>query len=308
MFFSALWKRQAREALRHHWLTGLLIALVVNLPALLVQGIAAATGNDLMTRVTDLLYASLNAGGTAVDQERLAAGLAALRDASGVWVMQGLSFAAWLLTPCLTIGMLHWLQMLLRKQAAGDVTAVFSRMGTFFKGIGLWLYTALRVFLWMLPGLALNVAAMLPLWLSDASSRISVLSAANTTVGLQAAAMGITAALAVMAMLKYALGAQILADHPEKGPVEAARESNRMTRGKKGMLFSLYLSFLIWYLLEITLVSVMMDMMGPVIAMMAEMLCSLAISVYLNGALTGFYLTALRSESAAQPEGEAETE
>ena len=36
------WKRQARAALKNHWLTGLLIALIVNLPSLLVQGIATS--------------------------------------------------------------------------------------------------------------------------------------------------------------------------------------------------------------------------------------------------------------------------
>lgn len=303
---SFFWKRQAREALKNHWLTGLLIALIVNLPSLLVQGIAAATGNDLLSRVTGLLYSALSAGGTVVDTEKLTAGLQELEGSTGIWVMQGLNVAAWLLTPCLTIGMVHWLLQLLRKQEAGDVSAVFSRIGLFFKGIGLRLYVALRVFLWMLPGLALNAAAFLPLWLSDSSSRISVLSAANTAMGLQSAAMIVTVALGIMAALKYALGDMILADAPEKGPVQAAKESKTRMQGKRGMLFSLYLSFVLWYLLETLVTSVVMDMFGSIPGLMTEMLCSLAITVYLHASVSAFYLTTLAEKPGNEEPGTGE--
>ena len=303
---SIFWKRQAREALKNHWLTGLLIALIVNLPSLLVQGIAAATGNDLLSRITGILYSAVSAGGTVVDTEQLVAGLQAIGGSAGIWIMQGLNVAAWLLTPCLTIGMVHWLLELLRKQNAGDVTAVFSRIGLFFKGIGLRLYVALRVFLWMLPGLVLNVAAFLPLWLSDSSSRISVLSAANTAVGLQSAAMIVTVALGILAALKYALGDMILADSPEKGPIRAAKESKTRMRGKRGALFGLYLSFLLLYLLETLVTSVVMDLFGSIPGLMTEMLCSLAITVYLHASVSAFYLTTLAGEKGEEASGTEE--
>ena len=38
MFFSADFKAKARAALSQHWQTALLIALIVNLPTLLMQG------------------------------------------------------------------------------------------------------------------------------------------------------------------------------------------------------------------------------------------------------------------------------
>ena len=292
IFISAYWKRQAREALRNHWLTALLIALIVNLPALLVQGIAAATGNDLLNNVTGMIYGALDAERGTLDAAALTAGLEEITGSTGIWVMQGLNVAAWLLTPCLTLGMVAWLEKLLRKEEAGDVTAVFSRMRLFLKGIGLRLYVALRVFLWMLPGVALNAAAFLPLWLSDRGSRISVLSAANTSMGLQTAAMVVTAALGIMAALKYALGDMVLADRPAMGPIQAAKESKRLTVGKKGTLFALYASFILWYLLEMLLTSLIADMFGSIPALMTEMLCSLAITVYLNASVTAFYLTA----------------
>ena len=55
MFFSAVFKAKARAALRQHWQTALLIALVVNLPTLLVQGIAAFTNSDPLLRAEDLM-------------------------------------------------------------------------------------------------------------------------------------------------------------------------------------------------------------------------------------------------------------
>ena len=41
---SSVMKWEAREALKNHWLTALQIALIVNLPSLLVTGIASFTG------------------------------------------------------------------------------------------------------------------------------------------------------------------------------------------------------------------------------------------------------------------------
>lgn len=289
IYSSGYWKMLARRALKEHWLTALLIALVVNLPSLLVQGIAAMTGNDLLAQVQELLYSSLSDSGL-VNENALISGLQALEGSTGIWVMQGLNIVAWLLTPCLTLGMVSWMLGRHRGQEDPGVTGVFSRMNLFFKGIGLRLYTAWRVFLFMLPGALLSVAALLPLWLSDSSSRISVLSAANTSLGLQSAAMMVAIALGIIAALKYALGDMVLADHPDMGPIRAAKESKRLTQGKKGQLFFLYTSFLFWYLLEMMASGVALDLLGTVPALMVQMLISLAISVYLHMAVTAFYL------------------
>ena len=48
---SAFFRLRARRALKGRWQTALLIALVVNLPTLLIQGISAFTGNDLRERL-----------------------------------------------------------------------------------------------------------------------------------------------------------------------------------------------------------------------------------------------------------------
>ena len=48
---SGLFRIKARAALKGHWQTALLIALIVNLPILLMQAISAYTGNDAITRL-----------------------------------------------------------------------------------------------------------------------------------------------------------------------------------------------------------------------------------------------------------------
>ena len=303
---NAIWKYRAREALRGHWLTALLIALVVNLPSLLVQAVAVATGNDLGLRMNELLSSSVNAAGTAVDAQRLVKGMRELTQSTGIWVMQGLNVAAWLLTPCLVLGMTAWLLGRLRKQEDPGMTAVFSRMRLFFPGIGLRLYVAWRIFVFMLPGVALSVLAFLPLWLSDGSSRISVLSAVNTVAGLQYAAMAVMLVLGVMAAMKYALADTVLADGRMEGPVRAAKESKRLTQGKRGQIMLLYLSFLIWYFLEMAAAGLLADLLGSIPSLMFQILASLAITVYLTGSVCAFYL-GCRAEETPEQEEDART-
>ena len=118
--------------------------------------------------------------------------------------------------------------------------------------------------------------------------------------------MSVTVALGIMAALKYSLGDMILADAPEKGPVQAAKESKTRMQGKRGMLFSLYLSFVLWYLLETLVTSVVMDMFGSIPGLMTEMLCSLAITVYLHASVSAFYLTTLAEKPGNEEPGTGE--
>ena len=304
MFFSAIWKMKAREALKGKWLTGLLIALIVNLPSLLVQGISSFTGNSLQDKLTDLAMRLQSATDVKALQETLNNGLNGILEARGVWIMLGMGALVWVLTPCLDLGMIHWLQALLRKEPAGEVSAVFSRVRQFGKAVGLRLYVALRVFLWMLPGFGLMVLALLPIWLSDTSSRISVLSAANTAYGLQSVAIIAAIVLAIMAHLKYALADQILADHPERGPIVAAKESKSIMKGKRGALASLYAGFLLLYLAATFLANLGATLFGSVIGLMISMLCSLALSVYLRGSISAFYLACVSGRAGTQEEGQ----
>lgn len=287
MFFpTAFWKQKAREALKNHWQTALLILLVVNLPSLLVQGIASFTGNDLMVRLQNAVYGAVTDSGL-LDSQKLADSLSELQQSGGLWIMQALSLLAWLATPCLSMGMFHWMQLRLAGQD-GDFGTVFSRISLFFRGIGLRLYVTLMIFLAMLPGIALSVLSMLPLWLADSSSRIAVLSSANTSLTLASVSSLVILVLGVIAALRYALAEVLMAAQPDMRILAAARESKALMKGHKGHLLLLLLSFILWYLLELFLVSLCLSMFGSIAALMTEMLCSLALNAYIFTTLCAF--------------------
>ena len=294
MIPSGLWKSAARMSLKNRWLTALLIALIVSLPSLLVQGIGAVTGNDLIGKLlaNDQIreaYEAAYTGGT-VDAQKLTAGVTEVLRSPGLWVIQGLRIVAWLVTPCLTLGMTAWLLSCLRRQEPGDVSAVFSRMNLFFKGIGLRLYVAWRIFLFMLPGVGVYLLSLLPILLGDTQSRISMLTAVTASMSLQLLALSGMVALGVIAALKYVFSDIVLADNPTMGPVAAAKESKRLTQGRKGQVFRLYIGFILWYLLLMLAIEMSLTMFGSVVSLMVEMLGSLAINVYLSSSVCALWL------------------
>ena len=63
MFYpSGLFRLKARSVLKGHWQTALLIALIVNLPTLLMQGLSTITGNDTFDRLQALIIRSSRDG------------------------------------------------------------------------------------------------------------------------------------------------------------------------------------------------------------------------------------------------------
>ena len=161
MIFSAALRAKARAALRQHWQTALLIALIVNLPTLLVQGIAAFTNNDATARLEEMI---LQSSGSAAAMNALPDAARAMLSEPGIIAMTALSVLAWLVTPVLAVGMAHWTLERLRGQEL-PVSAVFSRLRIFFRSIGLRLLIALKVFLWMLPGMAVSFLSIVLLLL-----------------------------------------------------------------------------------------------------------------------------------------------
>ncbi len=293
MFSSLFWKKEAREALKNQWLTALLIMLVVQLPSLLVQGVASVTGYDLMTRLQQAVYGAVNVTAGTVNSEEMLRATEEILATRGIWVMQGLQLLAWLVTPCLTMGMYHWMHLRLRGEE-GEVSVVFSRLRLFWKGMGLRLYITWRVFLWMLPGVAVAVLSLVPVWTADASSSISILSAVQTSTGLMSVSSIAMLVLGVMGALFYALADIRMAEEPETGVRAAALESHALMKGHRGQLFLLYLSFVLWYLLEMFLVNLSLGMFGSIAALMVEMLCSLALNVYIAMTVCSFCRSLLR--------------
>lgn len=296
MFYSAVLKAKARAVLQQHWQTALLIALIVNLPTLLVQGISAFTNNDVMYRLETLI----------IDASRSTEAMNALPDAvvtmlteTGILVMLALGLLAWLVTPALSLGMNHWTLDRIRG-AEEPVSTVFSRLGIFLKGVGLRLLILLRVLLWMLPGLAVMVLAMVLLFRADITSQEAMLSAANTSVMLIWAGIIAMLVLGVMGYLHYALADLILADEPEEKVISCTRRSRELMTGRRGQLLALLLSFILWYFLIMFASSFIAGIAGDVIGLLLQMLGSLFLSVYML-ATEGVFYEALRSAPIQVP-------
>lgn len=282
LFFpSAIWKLKARAALKNNWQTGLLIALIVNLPSLLVQAVGSFTGYDLMLRIQNALNEAVSAGSLS-DTDGLLKLLQEQLHIPGVQLLSAFNILSWLLTPCLAMGLLHWCLLRLRSREAGIAT-VFSRLSLFLKGIGLRLLITFKVFLWMLPGAAVSALAVVPVLMNGSSG----FSASSSLLSVSSILMAV---LGVMAALRYALADIVMADVPETGVFEAVRRSKELMRGRKGILFAMYFSFIGWYFLEMLISSFALSMFGSVPALMIQMLCSLALSLYLQTTLCAYFM------------------
>ena len=295
MFFSAAFKAKARAALQQHWQTALLIALIVNLPSLLVQGISAFTNNDVMARLENM---ALQASGSAAAMNALPESVRSMLSESGIVTMLILSAVAWLVTPVLSVGMSHWTLERLRGQDL-PVSAVFSRLRIFLKSIGLRLLIVLKVLLWMLPGLAVFLFSVIPLMRANPGNSGELVSAVNISFHLVSAGMIAMAVLGVMGYLYYAMAEFILADEPEERILSCARRSKMLMKGRRNVLMSLWLSFLLWYLLILMVSSMVAGIAGAVIALVLQMLGSLFLSVYML-ASEGVFYEALRLAPAPQ--------
>ena len=295
MFFSAAFKAKARAALQQHWQTALLIALIVNLPSLLVQGISAFTNNDVMARLENM---ALQASGSAAAMNALPESVRSMLSESGIVTMLILSAVAWLVTPVLSVGMSHWTLERLRGQDL-PVSTVFSRLPIFLKSIGLRLLIVLKVLLWMLPGLAVFLFSVIPLMRANPGNSGELVSAVNISFHLVSAGMIAMAVLGVMGYLYYAMAEFILADEPEERILSCARRSKMLMKGRRSVLMSLWLSFLLWYLLILMVSSMVAGIAGAVIALVLQMLGSLFLSVYML-ASEGVFYEALRLAPAPQ--------
>ena len=285
---SAYYRRKALAALKGHWQPALLVALVVNLPTLLMQGFSAFTGNDVFARLQDFIVSSSRDG--VMSQEALLGEINALLASTSFWTVRGLEILALLVTPCLALGMYKWLMDLLRGQEQ-PVTVVFCRMRLFFRAIGLQLLIILKVLLWMLPGIAAMTAVLLPL--AGAATQAAQLEILTRAQGFSFPLMLLMIVPGVMAALRYALSEYIMADKPESGILISIRRSKELMKDQKKNLFLLMLSFLLWYLLELLIAS----FLSGVLSLLFQMLAGLAINVYMTASVSAFYL---RLEYAAE--------
>jgi len=284
---SGFFKAKAREALKGHWQTALLIALIVNLPGLLAQGISVFTGNDPMDRLQAVMITASRDG--TLTQSLLMREITAYLNSSGFWMTVGLHLVAWLITPCLALGLDKWLMDRLRNAPVTDVVeGAFCRVRLFFKAVGLQLLVILKILLWMLPGIGLLIGLTVALYQADTT--VAVNNAMRTINALTLPVVLVMAVPGTIAALRYAMAEFILADEPETRVTECIRRSKEQMRDLKKMLFMLLVSFLLLYLLQLLVSSFLGGMGSGIPALLFQMLTGLALSVYMNGSEAAFYL------------------
>ena len=302
-------RRRALEALKGHWQTALLIALIVNLPMLLVQSITTYTGNNLPDRLQAVLITASRDG--VFTQDLLVTELRSFLQSSGFWTMQGLYLLAFLITPCLTLGLYAWVMNRLRGKEE-PVFAVFSRLRMFFKALRLHLWILLKILLWMLPGVGLMLLILVPMLLTGrGSAPVDTASVARIetdalllfieVLALNViAAMGIPAALAAM---RYSLSEYILTEEPGEKVTACVKRSKALMRRRIRPMLLLMLRFLPLYAIQL-FISAFLTGVSPVVADIFQMLSGLALSLYVTAAVAALYL----AYTATPPPGPAEPE
>ena len=276
-------RRRARAAMLPVMSILVVVMLIAMLPSLASNVITLMTDSDPTAVLSDFYTeANLTAlmgtdeAASAAVTDKLMAGLTTfLREK---WPFIALTAAITLLLgPALTLGFNHTLLKALRKE---EITylSVLARLPIFFKAIGLTVMTALRIFLWLLPGWALSLLG-------------AVLAVYVPTLGMlvMAAAMVLMFALMIRAMYRYRLAAYILADAPEMGINAALRRSKEIMKGRKMELFSLELSFIGWRLLVSFGQTLLLGMLGSVLGMALGMFASFLLQMYMYMAIAAFY-------------------
>ena len=285
---SGYYRRKALAALKGRWQPALLVALIVNLPTMLMQGFSIFTGNDPMDRLSAFIVSSSRDG--IISQQALLQEINTLLSSTTFWVIRGLDLLAMLVTPCLSLGMYKWLMDLLHGQEQ-PVNAVFSRMRLFLKAIGLQLLIILKVLLWALPGMAVLTVVMLPVLRAGSSQ--AQLEALAATQAVSFLPMLLMIVPGVIAALRYALAEYIMAEKPESKIRFCVSRSKELMKDQKKNLFFLMTSFLLWYLLELLIAS----FLTGVLSLVFQMFAGLVLSVYITCSVSVFYL---RLEHAAE--------
>lgn len=274
---------KARQALAGHWQTALVVMLVASLPGWLAQIVSLLQGGGLQQQLLYILqYGNPEQLADPQYLLRLAEGqLGSARLLSNV-----LSVLSFLVTPMFTLGLMHFFLELLRGRKDQGWTAVFSRVKTGLKGLGVELLTLLKMLLWAVPGLCcMGVISYLAMTLESVSRH-----GLSWIVTLTLVSYAATIIPAIMAYFRYALSMFFLADHPDWGCRACVKASIASMAHQKLNLLMMQLSFLGWSIL-ITMVSNMaLYLLGTVLYQVLYLGLNLALSVYMNCSLCAFYL------------------
>ena len=276
-------RRRAREAMKLVMSVLIMVMLVAMLPSLIGNTVTMITGSDPSQALADL-YTEERI--TAMLDPDLAVSQAAMEEFLGgikaffleKWPFIALTTAITLIfSPVLNLGQNHTLLKALRKEEISAGT-VLARLPLFFRAIGLRLMTALRIFLWMLPGWAVSMVGA-----------VALVFVPSVGILLVFAATILMLVLMLRAMYSYRLAPYVMADAPDTGVGAAIRRSVQVMNGRRMELFSLEFSFFGWRLLLQMGQMILLSMFGSVIGMTLGMFVSFFLQMYINMSEAAFY-------------------
>lgn len=225
-----------------------------------------------------------------------------------------------LLSCGLSLGLIAAMIDLCRGNADVTVGAVFCRMGSCLKGVGLSLWIGLKSLLWALPGYVLMVAGIV--MVAGMGNTSSPEDNAGIMTLMMLGGMVLLFALLFPAVYRYMLSTYILADHPETGVFECVKQSKALMKGHKWQAFKLIVPIiLVMYVIMLVVVvalGAVMTLVGNSTAAAAVMgivifIAMFAVILYymIRAYLcyTVFYLKRVAEHNpAAQSEGNTEIE
>lgn len=152
---------------------------------------------------------------------------------------------------------------------------VMSRLRLSFRALLLFLWMMIRVYVWMLPGLAVMLLALfVPL---------------NLMIPVLIFGMALSIIPGLRALLHYLLAPIALVDDPSLSLNGCIAASFRVMRRRKMELFCLEISFIGWILLVSMVSMMLLAMFGSVLGMALGMMAELLLTVYRSGAQVCFY-------------------
>ena len=149
---------KARNALRGHWQTALLMMMLGSLVSWAAQAVSTIQGNTVLQQ---LMLAMQQVSDTDFITPDFWTDILSKQFGMSRLLANLLSLLAVLVAPMFTLGYIQYFLNLLRGGEEQRWTAVFSRASSWLKGLGLELWMFMKTMAWALPGLAGLFAVML---------------------------------------------------------------------------------------------------------------------------------------------------
>lgn len=193
-----------------------------------------------------------------------------------------------LLTPALSVALHGGLLDAVGKREV-TLPGMLSRLRLSPKALVLFLWMLLRIYAWMLPGMAVML--------------VSVFLPVSVALLLMLAGMVLAIVLGIRALLHYSLAPIALIDDPSLSLNGCIAASHEVMHCRKMEMFSLEVSFIGWMLLLQLLRVMFTALFGGVIGMALGMMAELLLNVYISGARVCFYTAYSGGEESAVQRG-----